>query len=110
MSLPMYDGIVNSPITTLSSTITDTDTTIPVTDITCFPDGPSEATIGRGTLAETVLYTTRNVPSSQLEGVTRAFQGVAAGWSAGTIISRVYTEYDYSAQNYNITNIDGGSP
>ena len=76
----MYNAKINSPLTTLSSDIDSTATTIPVTDISVFPNAPNLATIGTGNNAETILYTDKS--GSSLVGVTRGFQGTAQVWSS----------------------------
>jgi len=91
----MYPGIVNSPSTTLSNDITNSQTTITVTDPSKFPSPPNEATIGTGEDAETITYT--GISGNDLTGVTRGFEGTAKAWVSGTSIGRNFTNYDYSA-------------
>ncbi|HHX12152.1 MAG TPA: phage tail protein, partial [Clostridiales bacterium] len=99
--LDMYKGVVNSPETTITNDINNTDTIIYVLDETRVPtDLPNLMTLGTGTNSETVkiLSITGNAIT-----VVRGFQGVAKSWNAGTIIARNFTEYDYNALKENIT-------
>jgi len=100
----MYDGLVNSPQTTISSGITDTATTITVADVSKIPDAPNILVIGGGTAnPETVLMTAK--VGSDLT-VTRAFQGTAQNWDGGTTIGRNFTEYDFATFKENINTIN----
>jgi hypothetical protein len=99
----MYDGKVNSPATGLDGGITDSDTTISLTDASVLPDAPNLAVIGTGESAETILYTGKS--SNDLTGVTRGFQGSAAAWSTGTAVSRFFTEHDYDALKTNLEKV-----
>lgn len=98
--LQMYPGQVNSPTTELAEAIDDSQTSIEVVDSSILPDAPNLATIGAGENAETILYTEKT--GDVLSGVTRGFQGTARTWSAGSKVSRVFTEYDYNALKENI--------
>ena len=55
----MYKGIPFSPQVALADGIGAGDTTIPVTDISAFPDAPNLATIGTDEDGETILYTAK---------------------------------------------------
>ena len=101
----MYNAKINSPLTTLSSDINSIATTIPVTDISVFPNAPNLATIGTGNNAETILYTDKS--GSSLVGVTRGFQGTAQTWSSGTIIGRLFTAYDHDSLKSNVEDVYG---
>lgn len=101
--LEMYPAIVNSPTTVLSSDIGDQDTTIPVEDVSCFPDAPNLAVIIDSNSAETILYTGKD--SNSLIGVTRGFQGTAKSWSSGTQIGRMFTAYDHDAFRSNLLSV-----
>jgi len=96
----MYPGIVNSPSTTLSNDITNSQTTITVTDPSKFPSAPNEATIGTGEDAETITYT--GISGNDLTGVTRGFEGTAKAWVGGNSIGRNFTNYDYETLVANI--------
>lgn len=91
----MYPGKVNSPVTSLNGGITDSATTITVTDASILPDSPNQAIIGNGENAETILYEGKS--GNDLTSVTRGYQGTAAAWPSGTQVSRFFTEYDYGA-------------
>ena len=104
----MYAAITNSPSTTLSSGITDSDTSIPVTDATKLPAAPNLATIGTSEDAETILYT--GITDNTLTGVTREFNksgtvGAKSAWDAGVTISRRFTAYDHDTFKANIEDI-----
>jgi len=96
----MFPGIPNSPSTTLSNDITNSQTTITVTDPSKLPSAPNEATIGTGEDAETILYTGKS--GNDLIGCTRGFEGTAKAWVGGTSIGRNFTNYDYSAIVFNL--------
>ena len=100
---PMYNGIPFSPQTELASGITAAATTIPVVDISVFPDAPNYATIGYDENAETVLYT--DVSGNALTGVTRGIEGTARVWASGEVIGRNFTNEDYSKLTNNIEEI-----
>lgn len=100
----MYDGIVNSPVTTLSAGITIDATTLPLINASVVPAGPNICTIGTGEDAETILYTGKS--GSDLTGVTRAFEGIAKAWDAGTVVARNFTNYDYATLKGRIENLD----
>ena len=96
----MYKGVVNSPETTITNDISNTDTLIYVFDDTRLPnDLPNLMTIGTGTNAETIKVISKT--GSALT-VVRGFQGVAKAWPTGAIIARNFTEYDYNALIENI--------
>ena len=96
----MYKGIVNSPETTITNDISNTDTLIYVLDDTRVPDDlPNLMTIGTGTNAETIKVVSK-VGSAIT--VVRGFQGVAKAWNTGSIIARNFTEYDYEALRENL--------
>mgnify|MGYP001487881949 CR=1 FL=1 len=99
----MYPGLVNSPETTLTNGISETDTLIYVLDPARVPEPPNLMTLGTGTNAETVLVTAIN---DNALTVQRGFQGIAKAWPAGTVIARNFTEYDYGALKDNIEDLD----
>jgi len=99
----MYKAKINSPMTTLASDITIDQTTIPLVDASVLPDPPNICTIGTDDIAETIVYTGKNV--NQLTGVTRGFQGVAKAWLATSPVGRYYTAYDHDAFVGNIQEI-----
>lgn len=102
--LEMFKGVVNSPETTITNDISNTDTLIYVLDGTRVPANlPNIMTLDTGTNAETikVLSITSNAIT-----VERGFQGIAKAWTAGTVISRNFTEYDYNALIENIGEVN----
>jgi len=100
----MYPAKVNSPATTLSSFITDSQTTISLTDASVVPAAPNLAVIGTGEDAETVLYTGKS--GNDLTGCTRGFQGTAKAWDSGTSVARFFTAYDYDTLRTNLATHD----
>lgn len=98
----MYEAKVNSPSTILSSSITDSQTTIELEDATVLPDAPNLLTIGDGEDAETCRYT--NIDGNTVT-VEREFEGDAKGWDTGTPVARNFTAYDHNAFKDNINNL-----
>jgi hypothetical protein len=99
----MYAGKTNSPGTTLASGITDSATSIALTDASVLPSGPNLATIGTAEDAETVLYTGKS--TNTLTGVTRAWDGTAKAWDAGTSVYRAPTAKEWGNFKANIEDI-----
>lgn len=97
----MYPSKINSPSTILSQTITSSDTSIVVDDVSVLPPAPSLATLGAGPQAETIRYIAIDSDTNTLT-VERAFEGVANDWSVGTAIARNFTAYDHDAFKANI--------
>ena len=102
--ITMYPGKVNSPATTLSASITDIVTTIPLTDASVLPDAPNLAVIGTDEDCETILYAAK--AGNDLTGCTREFQGVKKAWAVGTSVARMFTAYDYDTLRTNLTTHD----
>lgn len=109
----MYPGFTNSPSTTLTGDITDSDTTIPVAELSVFPAAPNLAVIGTGEDAETILYTGKSAVSGggNLTGVTREIDKQTVGttttgeklsWVTGDVIGRNFTHLDMYALQTNI--------
>ena len=91
IALPeMYIGIAFSPQVALGDNISATETVIPVTDISAFPEAPSYATIGTDEGGETILYAAKT--DTALSGCTRGIEGTAKAWQAGTTIARNFTD------------------
>ena len=99
----MYKGIPFSPQVALADGIGAGDTTIPVTDISAFPDAPNLATIGTDEDGETILYTAKTTDS--LSGCTRGVEGTAKAWPSGTTIARNFTNKDFDALQKNIQEV-----
>ena len=101
IALPeMYIGIAFSPQVALGDNISATETVIPVTDISAFPEAPSYATIGTDEGGETILYAAKT--DTALSGCTRGVEGTAKAWQAGTTIARNFTNADLLALQRNI--------
>lgn len=100
----MYEGVVNSPATTITNDINSTDTIIYLLDPTNVPaELPNLMVLGTGANAETVRVL--SIDGSSIE-VERGFQGTARAWNSGTVIARNFTEYDYSALKENIEELE----
>ena len=97
--LEMYKGVANSPETTITNNISESDTLIYVLDETRVPEPPNLMVLGTGVSAETIKVI--SIDGNALT-VERGFQGVPRSWNAGTVIARNFTEYDYNALVENI--------
>lgn len=102
----MYPGIVNSPETTITNGISESDTIIYVLDPARVPEPPNLMTLGTGTNAETIKVTEINGNAITVE---RGFQGIAKSWPTGTVIARNFTEYDYDALKSNIEDLEANA-
>lgn len=105
--LDMFRGVINSPETTITNDINNTDTLIYVLDETRIPtDLPNLMTLGTGTNAETIKVLSIDGNAITVE---RGFQGVAKAWNQGTIIARNFTEYDYNSLIENVKTLKGST-
>jgi len=102
----MFDGIPNSPVTTLSTGIDSDDTTIVVVDGSVLPDAPNICSLGLGEDTETIYYGTK--VSNTLSDVIRDYEEISAAksWDSGTSVARMFTNYDYAALVANIGEVD----
>ncbi len=98
----IYRAQANSPATTLAADITASDTEITVISASVLPEAPNIAVIGTSDAAETIRYGGKS--GNTLTDVTRGFEGEALAWSAGTIMARNFTAYDYNALAENLSN------
>jgi hypothetical protein len=99
----MYKGMVNSPETTITNNISNSDTLIYVLDPTRVPSElPNVMTLGTSSNAETVKVLSMDGSALTVE---RGFQGTPIAWNVGTIIARNFTEYDYEALRINVSNL-----
>lgn len=89
----MFYGMPNSPVTTLSDNITDTQTIIPVKQTAKLPPAPNIATIGFGNVRETIIYNTKT--NTTLEDCTRGIEGTSKEWKQGTEVARYFTAFDH---------------
>ncbi|MFA6335501.1 MAG: hypothetical protein WCX48_08090 [Bacteroidales bacterium] len=110
--ITMYPAIVNSPNTTLTAGISESDTTIPVTELGVFPAAPNTATIGTGVLAETIYYAGKSAATGagNLTSVTREWNktgtyGAKKAWLSGEVIGREFTAYDLDTAKANIEDL-----
>lgn len=102
----MYDGVVNSPTTELSEDIDESQTDIPLEDVSELPSAPNLIIIGTGVDAETVRYNGIDSDNNELTSCDRGFQGSADVWISGTRVYRGYTEYDHSSFKNNINTLN----
>lgn len=102
--LPMYEGKAFSPVTTLSRDMSPAARELWAEDGTVFPPPPCLATLGSDSGAETILYET--LEGNRLSGITRAVEGEARFWKAGTSIGRCFTHADYSSLVSNLQALD----
>ncbi|GEM_PF-3113296 len=100
----MYDGQVNTPVTTLSSAFVYTDTTMSVEAPADLPTAPNIVTVGEGQTAGTFKYTGKT--ETTLTGVEYV-EGYQGTWSAGELVARRITAYDLNTLIDNINTIDG---
>lgn len=103
LSKTMYPGMVNSPETTITNGINESDTIIYVLDPARVPEPPNLMTLGTGTNAETVKVLEMNDNAITVE---RGFQGIPKAWPAGTVIARNFTAYDYDTLKENIEDLE----
>lgn len=91
---PMFKGKNNSPKARITSQIDTTSTTIPVSEIDFFPEGPNLATIGTDENAEVIKYNGKS--GNNLTGCERGFGGTIANtWPIDSYIYRAFTTYDH---------------
>lgn len=100
----MYHAMPNSPVTTLTSNITGTQTTIPVKQTAKLPPAPNICTIGFDEGAETIIYGGKT--ATELTDVTRGVEGVQREWTKGTEVTRLYTAYEHDNMVDNIFDLD----
>lgn len=102
--ITMYEGINNSPQTTLTAQITAAAQTIPVASTAALPAAPNLATIGTGDDAEVIQY--NGAEDGVLTGCVRGFNGTTAKvWAAETVVFRGFTLSDYDALRGNIDDL-----
>lgn len=99
----MYKGLINSPFSALLEGISESDTYIHLESVSHVPTPPNQLVIGfDSATAETVLVTDVDV-NENIITVERGFQGESRPWGEGTLIGRIFTEYDYQTLIDNIT-------
>ncbi len=116
---PMFQGIPFSPNTELTQDITATATTIYIANADCLPSAPNIAVIGNEYPTVEVIYYNKKTANS-ITGCSRAIEGTARAWTAGTLIARNYTNLDHAnfianieelknLIDANVLNIENGS-
>ena len=94
----VYKPKTFSPVTVLSVDISEGDTTIPVDDISVFPEPPSLATINyesESAYSETIKYNSIDTENAQLTEVERGIEGEDQSWPAGFKIARIFTALEW---------------
>lgn len=104
----MFSVKENSPSTTVATGISDSSTTIILTDATILPEAPSIFTIGYDTNNPELIYYPTSPTGNTLSNVVRGYNSTTAqAWNSGSNVARVFTGYDYNAIVSNIRNIIG---
>jgi len=106
----MYEAMATSPYTTITSGISDSDTTIYVAELAGFPDAPNEAVLyDYSGNRETVRYSAKSAASgsgyltiSDREFDKSGSYGAKRAWVSGSRIARLFTAYDYNAFKSNL--------
>ena len=102
----MYAPQVNSPTTSTAGSLTSSSTSVTVLDASRLPAAPMLLVLGGDTEnAETVLMTAKN---SNTLTLTRAVEGSARAWPAGTLVARLFTAADLKAVQDNIAALNSG--
>lgn len=104
----MYAAQTNSPTTSLTGVLGNSDTTVNVADATVFSGltPPFEMTIGISAVqAETVIVTAVN---GNMLTVTRGWDGAAVSWPIGTLCARTLSARDINDIQGNIGALNSG--
>ena len=102
----MYALQANSPTTSTVGAMTTLSTTVTVLDASVLPSAPMLMVLGgENENAETVLVT--NISGNVLT-MTRAIEGQARAWEAGTTVARLFTAKDLRDIQTNITALNSG--
>lgn len=97
----MYAPQANSPTTSTVGNMTSSATSVTVLDASVLPSPPMLLVLGGDSEnAETVLCTAK---SSNTLTLTRAVEGTARAWTAGTAVARLFTAKDLQTVQNNIT-------
>ena len=102
----MYAPQANSPTTSTVGNMTSSATSVTVLDASVLPSPPMLLVLGGDTEnAETVLCTAK---SSNTLTLTRAVEGTARAWTAGTAVARLFTALDLKTLQDNVTALNTG--
>ena len=102
----MYAPQANSPTTSTVGNMTTSSGSVTVLDASILPAPPMLLVLGGDTeTPETVLCTAK---SSNTLTLTRAVEGSARAWAAGTAVARLFTAKDLKAVQDNITALNSG--
>lgn len=102
--MTLYTGMAGSPITYLTTGMSETATTATVSDGTALPDAPNLCTIGFGENIETIRYGAK--VGNSLSDITRGIEGVPQAWDVGTEVARFFTAYDHNELVAEITRLE----
>jgi hypothetical protein len=106
----MYPANPGSPDTTLSDTISDSETTIPITELGNLLAAPNQVVFTDGSVFEVCVYTAKSAASgSGTITVTRSgtgHEGNAISWPNGTIVYNSPTAYTFDTIKANIEDLD----
>lgn len=102
----MYAPQANSPTTSTVGNMTSSATSVTVLDASVLPSPPMLLVLGGDTEnAETVLCTAKSTNTLTL---TRAVEGTARAWTAGTAVARLFTAMDLKTLQDNVTALNTG--
>ena len=94
MANRMFSPQAGSPAAELAANITDTDTVIPLVDVSIVPAAPNILTMQGENSFETIIYEEVDEGTNELKQVTRGVEGTAQSWTAGQEIARNMTAQD----------------
>ena len=90
----MFSPQAGSPAAELAAGITDTDTVIPLVDVSIVPAAPNILTMKGENSFETIIYEEVDEGTNELKQVTRGVEGTAQSWTSGQEIARNMTAQD----------------
>ena len=101
----LYPAQAFSPQALLAEIFNSTDTTLTVNDGSLLPAAPNLLTLGKygDATQETILYTVKS--GNVISGITRAVEGTATSWDAGTPVARFYTAKDFDDLRANVDEV-----
>ena len=101
----MFSPQAGSPAAELAAGITDTDTVIPLVDVSIVPAAPNILTMQGENSFETIIYEEVDEGTNELKQVTRGVEGTAQSWTSGQEIARNMTAQDIRSIQEMITMI-----
>ena len=94
MANRMFSPQAGSPAAELAADITDTDTVIPLVDVSIVPAAPNILTMQSENSFETIIYEEVDSGTNELKQVTRGVEGTTQSWTTGQEIARNMTAQD----------------